>query len=141
VIAGDVVAANKDVVVVCPFWSGTPYEMTAEEATAEFGAFFEALKAGMDVDQRVLVLDLREGMTDAALAQTEKHDAIAPTWVRTPLTRAITESRERVGRIEAMTSGPGWARKPRLSAASRSLCPQCRKSRSRTRSSSSMATR
>ena len=24
---GHAVAANKDVVVVCPFWSGTPYEM------------------------------------------------------------------------------------------------------------------
>jgi NAD(P)-dependent dehydrogenase (short-subunit alcohol dehydrogenase family) len=30
-------------------------------------------------------------------------NAIAPTWVRTPLTRAITEKPELVGRIEAMT--------------------------------------
>jgi NAD(P)-dependent dehydrogenase (short-subunit alcohol dehydrogenase family) len=30
-------------------------------------------------------------------------NAIAPTWVRTPLTRAITESPELVGRIEQMT--------------------------------------
>jgi NAD(P)-dependent dehydrogenase (short-subunit alcohol dehydrogenase family) len=49
------------------------------------------------------VVNMTRALAVEWAAQGIRVNAIAPTWVRTPLTRAITESPELVGRIEAMT--------------------------------------
>ena len=49
------------------------------------------------------VVNMTRALAVEWAAQGIRVNAIAPTWVRTPLTRAITERPELFGRIEAMT--------------------------------------
>jgi NAD(P)-dependent dehydrogenase (short-subunit alcohol dehydrogenase family) len=49
------------------------------------------------------VVNMTRALAVEWAAQGIRVNAIAPTWVRTPLTRAITESPDLVDRIEAMT--------------------------------------